>query len=69
VDALQKQSELAEAAKVRIEAARGRLAAIPVIDLDEARADAAMFEDISSQKKALALKLKAEYQKSSPRTK
>lgn len=62
VDALQKQSELAEAAKVRIEAARGRLAAIPVIDLDEARADAAMFEDISSQKKALALKLKAEYE-------
>ncbi len=62
LDALQKQAELAEAAKARIEAARGRLAAIPVIDLDEARADAAMFEDISSQKKALALKLKAEYE-------
>ena len=62
MDALQKQSELAEAAKVRIEAARGRLAAIPVIDLDEARADAAMLDDIASQKKALALKLKAEYE-------
>lgn len=62
MDALQKQSELSEAAKARIAAARERLAAIPVIDLDAARADAAMFEDIVSQKKALALKLKAEYE-------
>ncbi len=62
VDALQKQVELAESAKVRIEAARGRLAALPTVDLDKALQEAARLEDETAQKKTIALELKAKYE-------
>jgi hypothetical protein len=57
-----KQSELAEAAKVRIAAARERLAELPVVDLDKALQEAARLEVETAQKKARALQLKAEYE-------
>lgn len=62
MDALRKQSELAEAAKVRIEAARGRLEEIHVIDVDDALRDAAIFEEATARKKAIAMRLKGEYE-------
>ncbi len=62
MDALQKQSELAEAAKVRVAAARGRLAELPAVDLDKALQEAARLEVETAQKKARALQLKAEYE-------
>ncbi len=62
MDALQKQAELAEAAKVRIAAARGRMVELPAVDLEEALLEAARLEDETAQKKALALELKAKYE-------
>lgn len=62
MDALQKQSELAEAAKVRIAAARERLVELPAVDLDESLQKAARLEVETAQKKASALKLKTEYE-------
>ncbi len=62
MDALQKQSELAEAAKVRIDAAMGRLAELPAVDLDKALQEAARLEVETAQKKARALQLKTEYE-------
>ncbi len=62
MDALQKQSELAEAAKVRICAARERLSALSVVDLDKALQEAARLEDDTAQKKTLALELKDKYE-------
>ena len=65
MDALQKQMQLAEAAKVRIEAARermGHLAELPSLDLDKAMQEAARLEDETAQKKTIALELKAKYE-------
>ena len=62
MDALQKQAELAESAKVRVAAARGRLAELPAVDLDKALQEAARLEVETAQKKARALQLKAEYE-------
>lgn len=65
LDALQKQSELAEAAKARIEAARERmrhLAELPFLDLEKAIQDATRLEQETAQKKALAVELKAKYE-------
>ena len=65
LDALQKQSELAEAAKVRIEAARermGHLAELPSLDLERALQEATRIEQETAQKKALAVELKAKYE-------
>ena len=62
MDALQKQAELAEAAKVRIDAALGRLAELPAVDLDKALQEAARLEVETAQKKASAIELKARYE-------
>ena len=65
LDALQKQSELAEVAKVRIAAARermGHLAELPSLDLDKALQEATRIEQETAQKKALAVELKAKYE-------
>lgn len=62
MDALQKQSELALAASERIGAARERLAELPTVDLDKALQEASRLEDETAKKKALALKLKDEYE-------
>lgn len=62
MDALQKQVQLAEAAKVRILAAMGRMAELPTVDLDKALQEAARLEDETAQKKALAMELKAKYE-------
>ncbi|MBK8184304.1 MAG: hypothetical protein IPK63_16060 [Candidatus Competibacteraceae bacterium] len=62
VDALQKQSELSEAAKARIEAARERLAELPDVNVDKALQEAARLEVETAQKKARALQLKTEYE-------
>ncbi len=65
MDALQKQSELAEAAKVRIEAARermGHLSELPSLDLEKAIQEATRIEQETAQKKALAVELKAKYE-------
>jgi len=62
LDALQNQVELAEAAKVRIDAALGRLAELPAVDLDKALQEAARLEVETAQKKASAIELKARYE-------
>ena len=62
VDALARQEELAIEADKRNKSARGRLAMIPVVDVDSAQRDAARLEDVTAEKKALALKLKADYE-------
>ena len=65
MDALKKQSELAEAAKVRIAAARermGHLSELPSLDLEKAIQDATRLEQETAQKKALAVELKAKYE-------
>lgn len=62
VDALARQEELAIEADKRNKSARGRLAMIPVVDVDSAQREAARLEDVTAEKKALALKLKAEYE-------
>lgn len=62
LDALQKQAELAEAAKVRIEAAMERLEELPAVDLDKALQEADRLEVETAQKKARALQLKFEYE-------
>lgn len=65
MDALQKQAELAESAKVRIEAARARmrhLAELPFLDPEKAIQDATRLEQETAQKKALAVELKAKYE-------
>ncbi|MBK8191585.1 MAG: AAA family ATPase [Vampirovibrionales bacterium] len=65
LDALQKQAELAEAAKVRIAAAReriGHLSGLPSLDLDKALQEATRIGQETAQKKALAVELKAKYE-------
>ena len=62
VDALAKQTELAGEAAKRNQSARERLALIPAVDVDAAQREAARLEDVMAEKKALALKLKAEYE-------
>ncbi|MBK8132630.1 MAG: AAA family ATPase [Gammaproteobacteria bacterium] len=62
MDALEKKVELAEAAKVRILAAMGRMAELPAVDLDKALQEAARLEDDTAQKKTIALELKAKYE-------
>ncbi|MBK8184671.1 MAG: AAA family ATPase [Candidatus Competibacteraceae bacterium] len=62
MDALQKQSELSEAAKVRIEAARERLAAIPDVDAFAAYEKAESLSGIALEEKEHALELKQQYE-------
>ncbi|MCB1767470.1 MAG: AAA family ATPase [Candidatus Competibacteraceae bacterium] len=62
VDALTKQEELAIESDKRNKSARERLALIPVVDVDAAQREAARLEEVTADKKALALKLKAEYE-------
>lgn len=62
IDRLEDQIKLAVGAAERNEAARARLALIPVVDVDAAQRDAARLEDVTAEKKTLALKLKSEYE-------
>jgi tetratricopeptide (TPR) repeat protein len=62
VDALQKQSELAEAAKVRIAAARERLADIPDVDAFSAYEKSESLSGIALEEKEHALELKQQYE-------
>lgn len=62
MDALQKQSELSEAAKVRIEAARERLAAIPDVDAFAAYEKSESLSGIALEEKEHALELKQQYE-------
>lgn len=62
IDRLEGQIKLAVDASARNKAARDRLAMIPSVDVDAAQRDAARLEDITAEKKALALKLKSEYE-------
>lgn len=62
LDALQKQSELAEAAKVRIAAARERLAAIPDVDAFAAYEKSESLSGIALEEKEHALELKQQYE-------
>jgi len=62
IDRLEGQIKLAVDASARNKAARDRLALIPVVGVDAAQRDAARLEDVTAEKKALALKLKADYE-------
>ena len=62
LDALQKQAELAEAAKVRIAAARERLADIPDVDAFSAYEKAESLSGIALEEKERALELKKQYE-------
>lgn len=62
VDALAKQAILSVESEKRNKAARERLALIPAVDVDAAQREAARLEDVTTEKKALALKLKSEYE-------
>lgn len=62
MDALQKQSELAEEAKVRIDAARERLASIPDVDAFSAYEKAESLSGIALEEKGHALELKLQYE-------
>ena len=62
LDALQKQVELAESAKVRIEAARERLASIPDVDAFAAYEKAESLSGIALEEKEHALELKQQYE-------
>lgn len=62
IDRLEDQIKLAVDASARNKAARDRLALIPSVDVDAAQRDAARLVSVTDEKKALALKLKAEYE-------
>lgn len=62
IDRLEGQIKLAVDASARNKAARDRLALIPVVGVDAAQRDAARLEDVTAEKNALALKLKADYE-------
>lgn len=62
IDRLEDQIKSAADAAARNKAARDRLALIPAVDVNAAQRDAARLEDVTAEKKALALKLKADYE-------
>lgn len=62
IDRLEDQIKSAVDAAARNKAARDRLALIPAVDVDAAQRDAARLVSVTDEKKALALKLKSEYE-------
>lgn len=62
IDRLEGQIKLAVDASARNKAARDRLALIPSVDVDAAQREAARLVAVTDDKKARALKLKAEYE-------